>query len=46
MGRTTRPHYGDFVSVFISVSVTAFVLRFIHEIVFSISDKFRIACLY
>jgi len=43
MGRTTRPYYGDFVRVFISLSVTAFVLSFIREIVFSVSDTFTIA---
>jgi hypothetical protein len=38
-----RPRHGDFVSVFISLSVTAFVLCFIREIVLSISVKYRIA---
>jgi hypothetical protein len=43
MGRTKTPYYEDFVPVFISLSVTALVLCFIREIVFSISDKFKIA---
>jgi hypothetical protein len=43
MGGTIMPHYGNLVSVFICLSITAFVLCFICEIVFSISDKFRMA---
>ena len=43
MGKTKRPHYGDCISVFISLSVTAFVLCFIREIVFNVSDKCTIA---